>query len=45
LMDDVNEFLLKAAINGFEHHIVLVYGKIKDELLELCNILGINAIL
>lgn len=45
LKDDVNEFLLKAAINGFEHHIVLVYGKIKDELLELCNILGINAIL
>lgn len=29
---------------GFEHHIALVYGEIKEELLELCHILDIKAV-
>lgn len=44
LEENVNDFLMKAAINGFEHHIVLIYGRLKDELKELCNMLGIDAI-
>ena len=37
-------FMDKLIREGFEHHIVLAYGDIKDELLELCSILRIEPV-
>jgi len=41
----VSAFMDRLIREGFEHHVVLVHGDIKDELLELCRILRIEPVI
>lgn len=43
--EDVKQFIHEFVENNFEHHIVMAYGDYQEELLALCKIMEIKAIL
>jgi hypothetical protein len=44
LDSNVREVLGKIVTEGFEHHYAVVYADVKEELIELCNRLKIEAV-